>query len=539
MRSVPRITSGSTLNTIATDIQHRQEGHWTPARVYSTYRFFLALMLLAVFLITWPDPLVGQPLPVLFIATLTVFLVYSAIWPLIQPWLNPTGRPTWVLVSALVDTVALTLLIHASGGIGSSLTILLLVTVAAANILLPGRLGLLVASLATMAVMFEQFYYSLSFMETNPFELTGSALLGLSFFVVSVIIQQIALRLARSEALAESQRLAIARLEELNREIVQRMRTGILVFDEDRRILVANRSARELVAGPLEGTALPRQLRDAWREWQANPARVHDPVYLSPQSQALDARFAALNDEESSLTITFLEDRARIVREAQQLKLASLGRMSATIAHEIRNPLSAIRHAAELLAEGSREPEDARLVNIIASHVNRVNAIIDGVLKLSRRPEGPVERRHLGDILAETRQRWLDRGIAEDAIRIDLARDDQDVRFDMQQLEQVLDNLIDNALTHGGEGTVVSLEGGEHPDSHLPWLKVRDNGPGVAEDAIKHLFEPFFTTSRNGTGLGLFVCRELCESNQARLDYESGPDAAFVITFAHPDRAFE
>lgn len=513
---------------------------WTPVRVYAAYRTFLAILLLGIFLLTQPRPLLGQFMPELFTWTAWCYLLFAIANNILIPRGGGFTTTPWMLGSLIVDIGLLTLLIHSSGGIGSSPSILLLVSVAAANILLPGRIGLLVAALATIAVIFEQFYYSVSLSYANPFELTESGLFGLSFFVISLIIQQIVQRLVQSEALTVEQKQQIARLEELNRQIVERMRTGILVFDRDYRIMVCNQSAQTIFGESMEGRELPANIREIHRQWIRNPTRSHDPFFVSSQSQAINAGFARLGDNDDSPTIAFLEERSRMVQEAQQMKLASLGRMSATIAHEIRNPLSAIRHAAALLDETSRDSEDQHLLNIIESHVGRVNTIINDILNISRRPTGRVERRALRDVAAQFRESWKNQGHDTSKLEVVEGPGRTEVRFDMLQLQQILENLVGNAFRHGGADVRVRIEWGLHPQSRLPWLSICDDGPGIPETSKKHLFEPFFTTSREGSGLGLFVCRELCEANQARLDFQDTDGlTCFVITFSHPDKVFE
>lgn len=517
---------------------HIDQG-WTPARVYAAYRLVLSLALFIIFQADLPGPALGENQPELFLYAVAGFLILAIITPPLEYFVTAERHWSWILWPLVGDIVLLTLLIHASGGLGTPLTALLMVTVAAANILLPGRRGLLITALAAILILLEQFFHGLR-VHAEPFQLTGAGLLGLSLFVVSLIVRQIADRLARSEALAEQQQQEIEQLEELNRHIVQRMRTGIVVFDAQLRVLLSNRSARTLFDGPLEGHTAPRELVDAFREWRANPARTPEPITVSPAAQTINMGFARLAEGSNAPVIAFLEDHSRVVQEAQQLKLASLGRMSATIAHEIRNPLSAIRHAAGLLADDQRDADDQRLLGMIENHVNRVDAIINDVLYLSRRPTGNVERRPLREVLEEIRARWLEQGDSEDNLLVRENAPGVEIRFDMLQLTQVLDNLIGNARHHGGESTRITLEVGLHEATGLPRLRVLDNGPGVPEAVRAQLFEPFFTTEQNGTGLGLFVCRELCEANQARLDYEAGHEGAcFVITFSHPGRVFE
>ena len=335
---------------------------------------------------------------------------------------------------------------------------------------------------------------------------------------------------------------AIQHLQALNQQVVERMRTGILVFNNAFTIELCNHSAQELFPGTAEGRALPACLVAHFRQWQADPHEQLPPLPADRERPALDARFALLDsghtetESDNVSVIVFLEDRARLMQEVQQLKLASLGRMSATIAHEIRNPLSAINHASQLLEEGIAEEEDKKLLGIIQKHVGRVNGIITDILALSRRQASSAEKLDLRQVVGNCVNRWRESGGDPSVLRAMIPDNLPEVRFDARQLDQVLDNLLGNAQRHGGGGRI-DISAGAHPVTGLPWLKIRDYGPGVAPEAVDNLFEPFFTTSRDGTGLGLFLCRELCESNQARLDHDAAdPGASFVITFARQRR---
>lgn len=511
---------------------------WTPSRIYHVYRIAIALVLLVLFHTN--QHFLGQFMPKLFQTTVSLYLALTLVSTLID-YRPRQRRPSWAQPLALIiDVLVLGLVVHANGGLEGGLAVLLLVTVAAGNILLRGRLGFLIAALATLTVMFEQFYFAIKTGAGAPFQLTESGLLGIAFFMVSLIIQQIAGRLERSERIAESQRVAIERLEALNQQIVARMRTGVMVFDSGHRILQSNPSADSFFARAMAGQHLPAPLAERHRQWIEAPHLSQSPLRVSRQSPEVSARFAALNTDHENLTLVFLEDTARIAQEAQQLNLASLGRLSATLAHEIRNPLSAISHATELLDEGDASDEDRHLFGIIRNHVKRVNRIISDVLDLSRRSRAQAERFELAPRLEEIVSGWHGRGTARGRLRFNPDRDDLEIRFDPNQFIQVIDNLIGNAFAHGGEGCRVTLSCGEHPQTRLPWITVRDDGPGVPDDARSRLFEPFFTTSDSGNGLGLYVCRQLCQGNQATLDYEDGqPGACFVITCSHPDRQFQ
>lgn len=519
-----------------------QQSQWTPARVYDTYRVLLAFSLVSIFLFTWPQPLIGQSNPTLYLGTAITYLIVTTLSALLRRYIAVSLHSWKPLLPFVADVLFVTTLIHASGGIDSNLGILLVVSVAAASIIVIGRGGLFIAALATISIMFEQFWFSLQLSQKNPFQLTEPALLGVAFFFTSVIIQQISIRLAQSEAVAEQRRQAIHQLEAINKQIVERMRTGIVVLDSQFDVLLANPAADLLFdnESSLAGAAAPKQLQDLYYLWRVNPAQHRPSAQFTATGPKVMVRFADLFLQPAPLTLVFLEDQRHLAQEAQQLKLSSLGRLSATIAHEIRNPLSAINHAAGLLADGQQNTEDQRLLEIIQAHVSRVNKIIDDVLKLSRRQTSAAQRFPLNKSIQRLIDALGSHQLNSSNVTVHPSTAQLDVRFDPDQLDQVLFNLVSNAFKHGGDSVHVEIHSGVDERTGLPWLRISDNGTGIDSDTAQNLFEPFFTTSRQGTGLGLFVCRELCEANQARLDHEpTSSGTSFIITFAHPDRMFQ
>ncbi len=226
----------------------------------------------------------------------------------------------------------------------------------------------------------------------------------------------------------------------------------------------------------------------------------------------------------------------------QQSKLASLGRLSASIAHEIRNPVGAMSHAAQLLAESPGLTEhDLRMTEIIQTHSSRVSHIIDNVLQLSRRDLSRPERLDLKtwlDDFADEFVRTLE--LQEGEFTIGDIPDDLVVRMDRGHLRQVLWNLCDNAVKYASEtgGIMVEIQGDRMSGQGRPYLEVLDCGLGVDPATADKIFEPFFTARSGGTGLGLYISRELCELNRATLLYldRPGGGSIFRIVFSDPDR---
>jgi two-component system sensor histidine kinase PilS (NtrC family) len=320
------------------------------------------------------------------------------------------------------------------------------------------------------------------------------------------------------------------------------MRTGILVLDSERRVQLANHSALSLFGQ----THLDGQLIDDYSTalverlqlWFNNPTLRPQSLKVARTGLELQPSFIALGLNEQRQTLVFLEDLAQVAQQAQQLKLAALGRLTAGIAHEIRNPLGAISHAAQLLNESEELiGADRRLTQIIQDHSQRMNRVIENVLQLSRRQQVVPQRLDL--------KQWLEQFVCtvregatdRQQIHLNAGPGPFTTLIDPDQLTQVLDNLLRNAWRHSAlahEQAEVWLTLFIDPDSQLPTLDVLDNGPGVSAEQQAHLFEPFFTTSSQGTGLGLYLSRELCESNQARLDFKPRQGGGcFRITFAH------
>lgn len=353
----------------------------SPERIYSRYRLGLSCLLLILFLTQGSEGIVGETQPVYFFYTLVAYLTTLVVFlRLPSPLRSP--KPQYKALSLTFDLTILLLLIYFSGEVIHSLTALLFVTVAAAGIILPGRYALFTAAFAALGLMFNEFYYA--FNATIPALIipTKAALVGLALFAVAIVMRTLAVRLEKSERLAEQQNLAITRLQRLNEQIVARMLTGIVVFNQHLEIQLVNDAARQLMQEKLPlGSKTPRTIANSYVEWRANSSEHPKPIPTQGSRAELEIKFTALGP---TIIVAFIEDRAKILQQAQALKLASLGHLSATIAHEIRNPLSAISHASELLNETVNHTDAHPLLNIINRHTQRINRIISDVIAISQ-----------------------------------------------------------------------------------------------------------------------------------------------------------
>jgi two-component system sensor histidine kinase PilS (NtrC family) len=507
-------------------------------RLYHLYRLSVGITLVLLISSNLDNQLLKSAIDDLLRSGSWLYLVLNI---LLVVFFENTRRPAQLFSLALVDVLLLCGLFYAAGGVASAIGNLLIVTVAISNTLLRRRIGLLIAAVGALGIVGLSFLLSFSH-PVSPNDYLQAGTLGALCFAAALLVQGLTRRLEVSETLAEQRASEVVGLEALNALILQRMRTGILVLDDQRRVQLANQSALTLLGCErLEGRLIDEHLPSLVERlhlWLNNPTLRPQSLKIANSGLELQPSFIALDASPNHQTLVFLEDLAQIAQQAQQLKLVALGRLTAGIAHEIRNPLGAISHAAQLLRESEElNAADRRLTQIIQDHSQRMNRVIENVLQLSRRQQTVAQRLDLKpwleQFVAQTREGATER----QQIHLRITAGDFKTLMDPNQLHQILDNLIRNAWRHSAQNhdqAQVWLELSIDPISQLPILEILDNGPGVTPDHQAQLFEPFFTTSHQGTGLGLYLSRELCESNQARLDFKPRQGGGcFRITFAH------
>ncbi len=519
------------------------ETAWKALRYFNLYRIILSsLFVILIWADRLPPPLGShnsQLFSVAAIAYLTTALLaqFAAEYRTIPHKIQVVGQ-------TLIDIMAITVLMYASGGISSGFGMLLVVSIAASSLLTAGRTAILVAAIAALAVLGEE----VLFLDPTLFPKASYAqggLLGATFFATVLLSHALASRIRQSEALAAKRGLDLENLARLNAHIIQRMQSGILVLDAERRVRLANTSAIALLglSRPCEGEHLANiapEINEPLSSWlqQVRPKTA----LVRPASRKTDllVSLADLGPDPSAGILLFLEDAALTRQRAQQLKLASLGRLTASIAHEIRNPLGAISHASQLLSESSpRTPEDQKLTRIIQEHSERVNAIIENVLGLGRRADPVPESFPISPWLRSFVEEFTgDKCLPPGQISFLVEPEDIKVRMDRSQLHQVVWNLCENGLRYSRGTPLLELHCGLKPVSQRPYLDVIDHGPGIPADLADQIFEPFVSRDSEGTGLGLYIASELCECNQASLSLYANTEqgCCFRVSFAHPDR---
>lgn len=507
---------------------------WSSLSYFATYRLILGgVFLFLLYPFSQNLWLGGNDSP-LFLWTSLIYSAFALLGLGAVRWRRPEFD---VQLAGMLggDIIGITLLADASGGITSGLGVLLLVSLAASGLMCRGRITLFYAALASIALLLQHGYGVLAGgMPPELFMQVG--LLCVAYFAVAWLAHLLAGFAVRSERLAQHRGAELSNMAEANRLLIRDLPDGVLVVNEQGLLRQINPSAARLLGlqrEPLESLPLAEvapELAALYGVWRKHPVPMN--TGLPEASPTLGVRFLPVQGDGFLGAVILLEDTQQILAQAQQIKLAALGRLTASIAHEVRNPLSSISYAAELLREENRAESRDRLLKLILSNVGRLNRLVQDIMQLNRRDRLHTETFDLAaqlpglvsDIVQPT-------GASGQIFRFEL-ESPLSVSFDRGHLEQVLWNLCGNALRHCCQqpGSVILRAKGEGAQGVL---EVEDDGSGVAPENVTHLFEPFFTTNAAGTGLGLYISRELCAANGARLEFRPGErgGACFRISF--------
>ncbi|MFT4196587.1 MAG: ATP-binding protein [Pseudoxanthomonas sp.] len=449
-----------------------------------------------------------------------------------------------VLIGVGVDMLVAATVTYSLPQTIAGVAMLLLFNVAAAASMLPMRRLAAAVTAAAAIVHFGEYLTALFSHQDVDRPLAEVVMFCVSYLAVGLLATQIGQRARASQQLADRRGEEVANLVEVNELIIRRMRTGVLVVDAESRIKLANEAASLLLGDggaradgsqtllPAISPELGRRLQ-RWRNgWQSDET----PMTLAPDQPEVQPRFARLLAG-SELSIVFLDDATVVSRRAESLTLAALGRFSASLAHEIRNPLAAINYAVQLLQESKDfNASDRHLLAIIHQQCQRTNGIVESVLGLARRERANPEHTDLNAFV----RRFIDDyqqslSIETDSLEAVLGSKAITALIDPRHLHQVLTVLVQNALNYGrlpGEPARVRLR--VFALDQRAMVDVLDRGPGIPAAVAAQLFRPFYTTSEHGTGLGLYIARELCRANQATLDYVPVPAGGSCFRISMP-----
>ena len=520
--------------------------NWRVLAVLNLYRVLVPLMLGGLYLLGGAKGIYLESQDVFFVSI--AFYLCFGLLNVILVRRRLGGVNLQLYLQASIDILILTLLLHTFGGVPSGLGLLFLLPVGGLAFLLGPRAAVFLAAIATLAILGDTIWQHIAGHLDSTWYATAG-LMGIVLFTIAAASSFAATRLRETDALVRQKDLDLANLADLSQYIVQHLRESILVVDSGDTIRLINESAAEIlgdehaVPAALLGEVAPRLLYSltTWR--RSDQEDSTPPSFVAADgARIIQPHFAPLGGTVPSPTLIFMEDTSLMAERVQQGKLAALGRLSASIAHEIRNPVGAMSHAGQLLAESPNiGADERRLTDIIRNNSERVSTIINNVLQLSRRESTKPTRLNLGD--------WFEDFLAEfcetmqiQESQIGMREDSSglEVRFDPSHLHQVVWNLSENSLKYGESHAGISLEirVGRLNPSNRPFLEVADRGPGIEAVAADRIFEPFFTGRKGGTGLGLFIARELCQLNRATLLYEPrvGGGSIFRIVFSDPQR---
>jgi len=444
--------------------------------------------------------------------------------------------------SLTTDILFLSMLVLALGHLGGGLGILLVFSSAVAAVLLPLRNALFLASIASLTMIGGALWHYHP--DTTTMEsLLQAGLYGVIAMVSAVMANRLAYWGRDYRLIAEKHRETLYELEQVNELIIRRMRTGVIAVDHECKIRVMNETAWFLMGSPPVrqrrlNTLSPR-LDQALARWKKNPFADQKPVLLEPSQAQVLPSFVALPGDPEFGALVFLSDNNIVARRAVELSVNTLAKLSGSIAHEIRNPLAALTHAAQLLEESPQiRLSDMRLVHIIQNNAKRMNGIVENILQLSRREHSRPELVPLHTFLYEFANEFRV-SLVNRELDFEAAIDPEEtlVVYDKSQLSQCLWKLLDNAVDHASKDKSIPkirLALTKDEASGFCIITIADNGPGISKAQLNKIFEPFYTTRKDGSGLGLYIARQLCEANQAELtvDSEPGQGAFFHIRLA-------
>ncbi|SCZ50338.1 sensor histidine kinase [Thiohalomonas denitrificans] len=514
---------------------------WQPLRFFNIYRLLLSSAFVFLASDQRPPMPLGAHDPGFFLNVSIAYVIFAAISIILSERRQP-AFPIQLYVQVAGDITALTLLMHASGGVASGLGMLLVVCIANASMITGGRTAGLFAAVATIALLLEQLYSHLTVPDAAV-AYPQSGLLGAALFATAALAHVLSRHARASEVLAEQREMDLANMAQMAEFIIEHMQTGVVVVDNYQRVQLMNVAARRLLSSTSSNTRylgeVSPDLAQRVARWLQGGQRPRT-VKLEDVDYEVIPRFMNIGPDGRAGTLIFLEDASLAARQVQQLKLAALGRLTASVAHEVRNPLGAISHAGQLLAESPHlDKTDQRMTEIVLEQSQRVNTIIESILQLGRKDRSKMIALTLSPfvktLIAEFCYRHdIDAGKIPVAIPPDL-----EIGFDPTHLQQILSNLLDNAERHSRTSDFprIRLKAG-YSKTGRPYLDIVNKGEGIPDSVANQLFEPFFTTQRSGIGLGLYISRELAECNNAELAYlpDKRGGSRFRLSFSHPSR---
>jgi len=445
-----------------------------------------------------------------------------------------------------IDIVAITLLTYASGGVGSGLGAFIAVTIAIGSVIISSHLSLSLAAIASSLLLSQEIYlHQVNQLST---QVSKAGMLGLAYFAIAILAYILSKRAWESEKKALIQKQELQKMARLNEQIVQHMNSGVIVINQHDHVFLSNNSALKLLnlkqsLGRIPLSYYSSALARFITQWRTSPITTPNTVKPLNSSTTLQITVRTISEQDHSALLLLINDAEQVTKQAQQLKLASLGQLTASIAHEIRNPLCSIGHASQLLSESEQLlAEDRRLLEIIINNVTRLNDVIENILQMSRLNNSEMNTTNLLTMLTHFIEHFIPSQLI-DITQLQLIPFNEKINVltNSQQIQQVLTVLCENAINHyHNEIHLLMIKiTGDFDEQGYFYIQICDNGKPIDSDLSEKIFEPFYSTKHSGTGLGLYVAKGLCEANSARLDYiKSKAGNCFVISF-HPTKIID
>lgn len=504
--------------------------HWQALRLFNLYRLILSLSFLTIYSINIKtnffnitDLKLYEEICLIYLGLNIIFLLISIAYK--RHYQLQANIPIYT------DLIAILIIMHLSGGILSGLGILFIIIIAAHGLLVPGKFSYLSAAFATIGLILEQTYSVFNF-ESASSLFTQVGLLGIVIFATALVTSLLGQRAIQSQQIVANQRSQLALIQQLNAHVISAMHAGVMVLDNQEKVRLVNAAAKMLLGiGTNQRlntlSDLPSFFQEAFFNWTQKSNKAL-PKEISLMDPDIRLSFHPLGTPLSTGTLIFIYNTQEENRHAQNLKISSLGHLTANIAHELRNPLGAASHATQLLAESTQlSPEDIHLINLIQQACDRMNKVIQNVLSLSGRKPSKIETIDLIPWLEQFINELIIADIPNPKITLVYERKDISIIFDPTQLTQILINLCENGLRYSmrknNEPTLI-LRVTTAADANEVNIHVVDQGEGIPPEVANHIFEPFFTTEKSGSGLGLYIARELTQMNGAKLDLTPHPD---------------
>lgn len=535
---------------LVTQLENRLiSSRWNSLKLYNIYRIVIALM----FFITqgllktnsdWQGMVDDLPAQLIFI-----YLAFSVIVAIFT-WFEKPNLEITLPCQIILDVIFIVLIMHTQGVDQGGTGLLLIIAVASASLISEGRLAIFYAAVATIGLLLEQAYSSL-FTERAVNNYYNSVLISLACFATAWLAYSLAKRMQQSELLASQRGLDVQNLAQINALITHEMQDGVLVVDENLNIKHHNMQAEALLGLEEERwhetslNEIAPEIAELMQQWLRNPSQSkdtspHNILKVDTLSHELRVSFLPIDAQKNADNlgtekmmpgdkkmmqgaVIFLEDWSHMQTQAHQVKLAALGRLTANIAHEIRNPLSAISHANQLLQEDENiGTANMRMLQIISDNVQRLDQIIKDVLELNRRDRTNQEVIQLDHFIGDFYSQFCAvEKIPEHCFNLMLKNTDTNILFDRRHLNQILWNLCKNGWRHSKQAeNSLKLQVYLISRTQILHVDIVDDGDGIPESVSSHLFEPFFTTEKSGTGLGLYIARELADANGAKLQFK-------------------